>query len=603
MNLIQIQERLKDLPTQAVMSYANGQNPQVPPYLALGELNRRKQMEQQSAQAPTGTVKENIEQQVGLMQLQKARQGQMAQQSSMQGANAPMIPQGTPEPQEQPDAEMAMAAGGITRLPTQDMEFGSGGIIAFKKGDAVKDKDKEKEERSLADQIPGQDYVAPPSTGEMPGELERNISNTLAAMPGATAAKGFQGGARGVMALLGGLFGNDGQPKAQNVQAIAPSVPASVSEAQATALAGPQAAVPPRNMAPPPAPPRPMQVQQPVAPVVQAAPAAPVQSDSDKYLAGILAGAQKPELPKPFEMPKQAPIGEDYLKYVADREAKRKTDEEKFKQRESGRSQRDFFNSLIAAGEATRGQKGIGSLFGGFGKAYSQSATEAEDRQTAFENAMQEKADLDAKMKFEISNLRRAEDRGDAKGAYDSKIEIAKIQQQQQANAITAATSISGTESRERTAAADITSREKIAEADRKARTALHGMPSYEQQQANKFIDSWKTANPGKPFHEAFTAYRAASSGSGERQDLNELKALQGNLQKQTENFTLPEDQRKTAAQQLVAVNAKISQMAGIGSIAPKTATMADVKTTAAKSGRTEQQVIDAMKANGYTIQ
>ena len=62
MNLVQIQERLKDLPTQAVMAYANGQNPQVPPYLALGELNRRKQMEQQAAQPPQGTVKDNIEQ-------------------------------------------------------------------------------------------------------------------------------------------------------------------------------------------------------------------------------------------------------------------------------------------------------------------------------------------------------------------------------------------------------------------------------------------------------------------------------------------------------------------------------------------------------------
>ena len=39
MNLIQIQEHLKDMPTQAIMAYANGQNPQVPPYMALGEMN------------------------------------------------------------------------------------------------------------------------------------------------------------------------------------------------------------------------------------------------------------------------------------------------------------------------------------------------------------------------------------------------------------------------------------------------------------------------------------------------------------------------------------------------------------------------------------
>ena len=49
MNLIQIQDQLKSLPNdprtmQALTAYANGANPAVPPYLALGELNRRKQL-------------------------------------------------------------------------------------------------------------------------------------------------------------------------------------------------------------------------------------------------------------------------------------------------------------------------------------------------------------------------------------------------------------------------------------------------------------------------------------------------------------------------------------------------------------------------------
>jgi hypothetical protein len=57
----------------------------------------------------------------------------------------------------------------------------------------------------LAEQIPGQRSQAPASTGSMPGEVERNIGNTMGAMPGASAAKGFQGGARGLMALLGNL--------------------------------------------------------------------------------------------------------------------------------------------------------------------------------------------------------------------------------------------------------------------------------------------------------------------------------------------------------------------------------------------------------------
>ena len=49
-NLIKIQDELKSLPSQAIMAYANGQNPQVPPYLALAELNRRKQVQSTAAQ-------------------------------------------------------------------------------------------------------------------------------------------------------------------------------------------------------------------------------------------------------------------------------------------------------------------------------------------------------------------------------------------------------------------------------------------------------------------------------------------------------------------------------------------------------------------------
>ena len=73
MNLIQIQEHLKDMPTQAIMGYANGQNPMVPPYLALSEMNRRKQMEKRAAEPPQGSVKAKHEQ--VLMQPQGITQG------------------------------------------------------------------------------------------------------------------------------------------------------------------------------------------------------------------------------------------------------------------------------------------------------------------------------------------------------------------------------------------------------------------------------------------------------------------------------------------------------------------------------------------------
>jgi hypothetical protein len=156
MNLIQIQDKLKSLPNdprvmQLLTGYANGQNPQVPPYLALGELNRRKvegerrQMEQ-AGQPPGGTVKDQIEQQTGVMALQQGRQQQAMQNMMRQGmSGAAPAPQGMPQPQGQ---VMAAAGGGLASLAPKG--YRSGGVIAFKEGNLVdleaEDGDEEKEE-------------------------------------------------------------------------------------------------------------------------------------------------------------------------------------------------------------------------------------------------------------------------------------------------------------------------------------------------------------------------------------------------------------------------------------------------------------------------
>lgn len=140
LNLVQIQDKLKDLPTQAVASYANGQNPMVPPYLALGELNRRKQMEQSAAaeQAKSmgdqPTIKEQTEQQLGLMNLQQQRQQQAAQQ--MGNAMANTVAQVPPGVGQQP---VQMARGGLARLPIRPTmfkrsDYAGGGIVAFQSG-------------------------------------------------------------------------------------------------------------------------------------------------------------------------------------------------------------------------------------------------------------------------------------------------------------------------------------------------------------------------------------------------------------------------------------------------------------------------------------
>ncbi len=177
MNLVQINERLKDLPMQVIQQYANGMNPEVPPYLALGELQRRELSQKQAAtaqggaQGPQPSVKEQMEQKAGLMQAQQLQQQQMAQQ--MQQPRGPMpAPAGIPQPEAQP--EMAMARGGLTSIPVRPgmFEYADGGIIAFQVGGKaprvqdevpITEEEREKLQRELLMRLVGEEARNPPS--------------------------------------------------------------------------------------------------------------------------------------------------------------------------------------------------------------------------------------------------------------------------------------------------------------------------------------------------------------------------------------------------------------------------------------------------------
>lgn len=161
MNLIQIQNQLKSLPSgpqtlQALMSYANGANPAVPPYLALGELNRRKQLIEQeemdqAGQPPGGTVKDQVEQQAGVMALQQGRQQQVMQnlmKMGSMGMGAPAAPDGIPQPQAQPQAVQAAHGGlmGLLADKAKAKRMNSGGIVALAGGGDPDETESESEE-------------------------------------------------------------------------------------------------------------------------------------------------------------------------------------------------------------------------------------------------------------------------------------------------------------------------------------------------------------------------------------------------------------------------------------------------------------------------
>lgn len=118
MNLVQIQDRLRSMPMPLLMQYANGSNPEVPPYVALAVL-KEKQTEQQqmsnmqgAAQGQMPSVKSQLEQKVGTMQ----------QQASMQ----PMgLAQGPAAPA--PQGPVQMASGGLA----SSARFAGGGAIKY----------------------------------------------------------------------------------------------------------------------------------------------------------------------------------------------------------------------------------------------------------------------------------------------------------------------------------------------------------------------------------------------------------------------------------------------------------------------------------------
>jgi len=299
-----------------------------------------------------------------------------------------------------------------------------------------------------------------------------------------------------------------------------------------------------------------------------AAPAAPAPvSAAMQLLNSEMSASTKPTPLTEFAPPKQTPIGEEYLRYMAEREGKNKQDDERFQEREASRAKRDFFQALIDSGEASRGQRGIGAVLGGLGRSYGKAANEADERKIAYEKVQQERQDNNAKLKFEIANLRRAEERGDAKSVYDSKVKIFEYQQKDRELAVQAAGQTARIESAERISDKEIGSRERTAALDRQARASVAGMPSAEQRMAEKVISSYLEKNPGKSYFEGFQAYRNAQTGSAERQDLSELKALQKVYSDSVKDLTAPKQQRERDAALLQDVNAKISQMAGLGSI------------------------------------
>jgi hypothetical protein len=407
MNLVQIQERLKDMPTQAIMSYANGMNPEVPPYLALGELNRRKQMEQKSVQAPTGTVKDNIEQQMSTMQMQAAKQRQMAQQMAQQGAQAQMpIPPGVPEPQMQAMPEDS----GVATLPTGEMNFGSGGIIAFanKEGKQLVEDDEDRAMKDLQTEIEYRERDARQKRLEADRAKNMAIVNQTSERP--------------VMQNDPRLVGTT--PPAETLGTLPPP-PRNIPPV------GIANVVPPKVMQQNVQPPQPPQPQQPAQPAL----ASPLLNLLNKRVAETTPALPDYETERAAAAAKNPLLnmqqGKKLEEGIAGLRAGYGKQQEAFDKNEEAAARAALWQGLIEGGESTRGirGKGLAGLGTGAGKSFLASMASARSREMAQQELVTQRNFNLTKMENELESARIAEAKGDFNTAYGHKMKAAEFKQ------------------------------------------------------------------------------------------------------------------------------------------------------------------------------
>jgi hypothetical protein len=222
----------------------------------------------------------------------------------------------------------------------------------------------------------------------------------------------------------------------------------------------------------------------------------------------------------------------------------------------------------------------------------------------AFEQKQQELADNDAKTRYEIDNLRRAEERGDSKAVYESKLKISELNTQRAQLQGTVAGQMAQNESQERIARQNNITQLEVA----RIHQATAGMPDATERIAAEYARR-KAKDPADAEDYMKTIERAKFGNkpqiAAEANQIKRLKLIETD-QNYSANARIADDPKskpeaRARAQEIMRA---IEQRNGIvdSTGSDKVMTMADVKATASSSGRTEQQVIDAAKARGYTI-
>jgi hypothetical protein len=579
-NLVQAQEALQGMPTADVMKYANQQNPQVPAYLALSELNRRKQLEQtQSAfSGQPQTVKEQIE-----GAFTQAPQGQVNPSLAPRMVNPagarpnavnptalpPQLAPETPVPVNPTQAPPApqMAEGGLASLPLHKMfrndSYATGGIVAFGTGTEDKNVKDATDAQLKSDResfLGGLESIgaAAKDIFTMPVRAGAGIINNAIIRP----ARAVSGSS------IPYIFGSDpnytesmtpyydkirereakeqaqltGPTAADKEDANAGAAARALAESNAKKRQVADSTSRVNNpSAPPAAPPAPATPAQPT--FSTTLPKAEDLTDEELYnrqkklqqLAGV----------------SQDPYA-DYKKRLSDIEAKRAKDAE-------GDALRGLAASL--SGYATAApEKG-----GGYAAAMMAEAGGKFDKETA---ALRDKQAMEmAELNRNLEKEDDARRRGDVAGVEAARAAQAKNR-----------LDIAKLETERVTAGAHVTS----AEAAKKGAEAQWYHATHPQaSQTQQLIDLYTKAP------EVFNALHP-----------KENPLVTTAAKNYFENETILKKEFPTV-QDYLAAKGLTSRTPS----APKVMTMADVQATAKARGMTEQQVIEAAKAKGYTIQ
>jgi hypothetical protein len=131
MNIIQQQERLKSLPEEAVVEYIANPTGEMPTFLALGEIERRKVMRNKYAaqQAEQPPISEQI--------VQESMAARMPRPMDMVGGLGRSNRQEALRRETAP--QLSMPPSGITALPTPNVgqNYAQGGVVGYAVGGPI----------------------------------------------------------------------------------------------------------------------------------------------------------------------------------------------------------------------------------------------------------------------------------------------------------------------------------------------------------------------------------------------------------------------------------------------------------------------------------